>query len=87
MEVCIDTQWYRDEVTGDGALRPITEMSQYAEFGQDMDWDEEEMASTKVKAAHKSTFPQCVRERDVQAEKKKVRERERVGINDNHTRV
>ena len=34
MEVCIDTQWYRDEVTGGGELRPITEMSKYSEFGQ-----------------------------------------------------
>jgi len=44
MEVSIDTQWYRDEVTGGGELRPITEMCQYSDFGQDMNWDEEAMA-------------------------------------------
>jgi len=57
MEVCIDTQWYRDEVTGDGALRPITEMSQYAEFGQDMDWDEEEMAMVLVRGQKNIFIP------------------------------
>ena len=41
MEVGLDTQWYRDEVTAGGALRPITHISSYVEYGQKMDWDEE----------------------------------------------
>jgi hypothetical protein len=41
MEVGLDTQWYRDEVTAGGALRPITHISKYVEYGQRLDWDEE----------------------------------------------
>ena len=41
MEVGLDTQWYRDDVTAGGALRPITEISRYIEYGQVLDWDEE----------------------------------------------
>lgn len=41
MEVGLDTQWYRDEVDGCGALRPITELSRYTNYGQQLDWDED----------------------------------------------
>lgn len=42
MEVGLDTQWYRDEATAGGALRPISEMPTDGgvEYGQKMDWDE-----------------------------------------------
>ena len=57
MEVCIDTQWYRDEVTGDGELRPITEMSQYSEFGQEMGWNEADMAMELVRGQKNIFIP------------------------------
>ena len=41
MEICLDTEWYRDEVDGNGELRPITAISRYTEFGQKMVWDED----------------------------------------------
>ena len=51
MEVGLDTQWYRDEVTGNGALRPITAMSQYSDFGQTLSWDDDDDAMVHAPSA------------------------------------
>ena len=56
MEVGLDTQWYRDEVTGGGALRPITEISRYIGFGQKLDWDEKEAAMVLQERGDRSIY-------------------------------
>ena len=56
MEVGLDTQWYRDEVTAEGALRPITHISSYVDYGQRLDWDEEAEAMVLVERGHRNIY-------------------------------
>ena len=56
MEVGLDTQWYRDEVTAAGALRPITHISSYVDYGQRLDWDEEAEAMVLVERGHRNIY-------------------------------
>ena len=56
MEVGLDTQWYRDEVTAGGALRPITHISSYVDYGQRLDWDEETEAMVLVERGHRNIY-------------------------------
>jgi hypothetical protein len=56
MEVGLDTQWYRDEVTAEGALRPVTHISSYADYGQRLDWDEEAEAMVLVERGHRNIY-------------------------------
>lgn len=56
MEVGLDTQWYRDEVTAGGELRPITHISSYVDYGQRLDWDEEAEAMVLVQRGHRNIY-------------------------------
>lgn len=57
MEVGIDTQWYRDEVEGDGELRRIADMSRYANLGQPLQWDEDEQAMVMERGSKNLYIP------------------------------
>eukprot|EP00746_Dinoflagellata_sp_MGD_P081393 gnl/MRDRNA2_/MRDRNA2_32379_c0_seq2.p1 gnl/MRDRNA2_/MRDRNA2_32379_c0~~gnl/MRDRNA2_/MRDRNA2_32379_c0_seq2.p1 ORF type:complete len:278 (-),score=46.84 gnl/MRDRNA2_/MRDRNA2_32379_c0_seq2:93-926(-) len=57
MEVGLDTQWYRDEVEGNGALRHITEVSRYTDFGQVMEWDDSDDSIVLVRGDRNIYIP------------------------------
>jgi hypothetical protein len=57
MEVGLDCQWYRDEVSAGGALRHITYISRYTDFGQQMEWDEAAEAMVLVRGQRNIYIP------------------------------